>query len=365
VEGLNKMAKVPSRVVGFYTDKQKRVRPITKGIPHVKPLKQTTSNLRIPKRAQNMIRIPKAPRKVDYSKVDGAVSVADVDVKRLAQDNVAVYVDGEGNVISTDYTDEKGKSWTMPHLGSGKLRDESIYTEKSVDHPAKMNPLWAQRMIQEYSEPGDTVLDPMAGIGTTGIEASRLGRNAIMVDCEDKWVNQMKHNSEKLRKSGQMRGSISVRKGDARNLNMKRKVDAIMFSPPYLLGEGGPKSTWRDYGDKQKFKQYDVYAKPASDNIGLKKGDGYSDQMSEVYGKCHQNLKPNGLLIVNVKDKIKDRHVQKMAPSTTKLIEDQGFKFKESRNVFASPGPGRALYEKHYSDAPHIRHETFLVFKKK
>lgn len=37
-------------------------------------------------------------------------------------------------------------------------------------------------LIQTLSEPGDVVVDPFAGIGTTGVEALRLGRNTLLFE---------------------------------------------------------------------------------------------------------------------------------------------------------------------------------------
>lgn len=46
------------------------------------------------------------------------------------------------------------------------LRDK-LYTPESYAHPAKGNLFMWQHMIELYSSPGDTILDPMGGIGTT------------------------------------------------------------------------------------------------------------------------------------------------------------------------------------------------------
>jgi DNA modification methylase len=42
-----------------------------------------------------------------------------------------------------------------------------------------MRPAVARQAIAAYSQPGDLVVDPMCGIGTTLVEAIRLGRDAI------------------------------------------------------------------------------------------------------------------------------------------------------------------------------------------
>lgn len=41
------------------------------------------------------------------------------------------------------------------------------YVPESTAHPAKMLPATAVHAISHYTEPGEWVLDPMCGIGTT------------------------------------------------------------------------------------------------------------------------------------------------------------------------------------------------------
>ena len=50
--------------------------------------------------------------------------------------------------------------------------------------PAKFPPQLPEFIIRRLSDPGDTVLDPMLGSGTTLIEALRLGRRAIGCDID-------------------------------------------------------------------------------------------------------------------------------------------------------------------------------------
>ena len=311
--------------------------------------------------APHDVRIPEAPKKIDYSKSEAVVPITKVDVKRLAENKVAIYVDGEGNVISADLMGDGGKWWPMPRLGTSKLRDESIYTKTSIGHPAKMSPLWAQRMIQEYTKPGETIFDPMAGIGTTGMEASRLGRNAVVMDIESKWVNQMKWNVGRLRDSGQMRGSVRVLKGDARDIDTSEKGDAIMFSPPY--GHGGLSSGVSTIEGVRS--NYVDYAPKGADNVGLTSGEEYLDQMKRVYGKCRDKLKPDGVLVVNIKDRVEDGRLVPTTSETRSLVESAGFRLVADRKVYAKPSVTRTIHETRNPDMPHIRHETFLVFKKR
>ncbi|MCI0660765.1 MAG: site-specific DNA-methyltransferase, partial [Acidobacteria bacterium] len=55
-------------------------------------------------------------------------------------------------------------------------------THNFYRYPARFSPQFAHELIQQFSQPGDTVLDPFMGGGTAIIEALSLGRRAIGVD---------------------------------------------------------------------------------------------------------------------------------------------------------------------------------------
>lgn len=94
----------------------------------------------------------------------------------------------------SDLTPEEFKAWTRnawsisPSAGGAR-----------PDHPAAFPLELPRRLIKLYSYPGDTVLDPFAGSGTTLLAAQRLGRRAIGVElsaryaalCRDRTAQQL------------------------------------------------------------------------------------------------------------------------------------------------------------------------------
>lgn len=58
----------------------------------------------------------------------------------------------------------------------------SGFTHNFYRYPAQMSPEFAREVITQYSDPGDTVLDPFMGGGTTVVEALAHGRRSIGVD---------------------------------------------------------------------------------------------------------------------------------------------------------------------------------------
>lgn len=55
-------------------------------------------------------------------------------------------------------------------------------------HPAPMSPDLANWAIRAYTQEGDLVLDPMAGIGTTWVECKKLNRNFIGFELYEEYI---------------------------------------------------------------------------------------------------------------------------------------------------------------------------------
>ena len=69
--------------------------------------------------------------------------------------------------------------WAFAHA---KRADTTYITHGYHRYPAKFIPQLARRLIHEYSAPGDRVLDPFCGCGTTLIEAMVSDRQSFGVD---------------------------------------------------------------------------------------------------------------------------------------------------------------------------------------
>ena len=74
--------------------------------------------------------------------------------------------------------------WQIASGGSGVSGDLLCH-----EHPASFPELLAQDHILSWSNPGDIVLDPMVGSGTTGKMAVALGREFIGVDVSIKYLD--------------------------------------------------------------------------------------------------------------------------------------------------------------------------------
>lgn len=69
-------------------------------------------------------------------------------------------------------------------IGGERLKDEKGKKAHSTQKPEKL----LYKIILSTSKPGDIVLDPFFGTGTTGAVAKRLGRNYIGIETEQKYI---------------------------------------------------------------------------------------------------------------------------------------------------------------------------------
>jgi SAM-dependent methyltransferase len=127
--------------------------------------------------------------------------------------------------------------WTTAQSSPAAQR-KNKYSPESTAHPAKMLPEVVRHAVSHYTRPGDLVLDPMCGIGTTLVEAVRLGRRAVGVEYEPHWIEVATANLDRAREQGIDHGA-RVFHGDARQLvtllpeEYVGQAALVVTSPPY------------------------------------------------------------------------------------------------------------------------------------
>jgi site-specific DNA-methyltransferase (adenine-specific) len=114
-------------------------------------------------------------------------------------------------------------AWTDIHrIKHNKRRDE---------HPCQLPIHLLERVILMSTDPGDVVLDPFLGTGTTAIAAKQLGRHYIGLELDE---NYARIAEQKLARTGPSRHEgffVSLYLGKLQTI---REVDAKQLFPPQL-----------------------------------------------------------------------------------------------------------------------------------
>jgi DNA modification methylase len=80
---------------------------------------------------------------------------------------------------------------------SETLQGSSAREEADERHIAPLQLEVIQRAIELWTNPGDVVLDPFGGIGSSGFVAVKEGRRTVMVELKASYFGQMVRNIER------------------------------------------------------------------------------------------------------------------------------------------------------------------------
>jgi DNA modification methylase len=156
----------------------------------------------------------------------------------------------------------------------------------------------AASVIGHASQPGDLVLDPFAGYGTTVAVATRMGRRAIGIELLPG------HLQIARRRAG---AEASLILGDARELSrlVRGPVDLVLTSPPYMAAVDHPENPLTGYTTRD--------------------GDyaTYLGELGSVFAQVAALLRPGGRLVVNVANVLaSDGRVTPLVRDLARIIDE-------------------------------------------
>ena len=128
------------------------------------------------------------------------------------------------NLQPTNFKLEDTTVWSFPSRGS--------WATHTGNYRGNWSPYIPRNLILKYSNPGEWVLDPFMGSGTTLVEAKLLNRNAYGIDINSQAVSIARKN---LVFRCNTKSNIYTKIGDASNMNfiMDNSFDLICMHPPY------------------------------------------------------------------------------------------------------------------------------------
>lgn len=153
--------------------------------------------------------------------------------------------------------------------------DEDRLPDELAGDDVRYPPQLVEHFLAKYTEPGELVLDPFAGFGTTAVVAERMGRRAICIEL-------LPERTAFIRT--RVPAAVQVITGDARDLAslVPEPVDFVMTSPPYMTRNDHPQDPMTGY---------------RSLNADY---DRYLDDLRDVFAQVAEVLKPGRRAVINV-----------------------------------------------------------------
>jgi len=156
----------------------------------------------------------------------------------------------------------------------------------------------AESVILHTTDPGDVVLDPFAGYGTTLVVAERLGREAIGVELLAEHLEIARAKTT---------GRARLVHGDARQLLalVDETVDLVLTSPPYMPSVDHPENPLTGYTTDDG--EYQTYLR----------------ELGGVFSQSAALLRPGGQLVINVANVVaQDGQVTPLVSDISEVIAE-------------------------------------------
>lgn len=175
------------------------------------------------------------------------------------------------------------------------------YVPATRTHPGKMLPALAAHAISVYTVPGDLVLDPMCGAGTTLVEAVHAGRHAVGVDIEPRFTAIAGDNLDLAAAQGAT-GTATVLTGDSTRLmtgllppGARGRVGLILTSPPYGNTTHGLVHTTPE---GRVAKDHHRYGRAGHGNLAYAGWDRLLAGFTQIMAAGYDTLRPGGIVVI-------------------------------------------------------------------
>jgi DNA modification methylase len=225
--------------------------------------------------------------------------------------------------------------------------DRGAWATHKADYRGNFAPQIPRNLILNYSSEGELVLDPMAGSGTTLIEARLLNRNAVGYDINQRAVDITQ---ERLDFPVDVKAKQTAAVGDVRCLDNieSGSVDLIVTHPPY----------WNiiSYSD----------GRNPNDLSSFRKLPEYLTELGKGVGELYRVLKPDHYCAILIGDTRKGQHFLPLSYLVLQRCLKSGFVLKEDviktqhNTTLGRRWSGGARHYKFYL----IMHEHLFVFRK-
>lgn len=231
-----------------------------------------------------------------------------------------------------------------------------------AQHPATFAESDIIRLIEFFTKPGERVLDPFVGSGSTLVACARCGRGGTGIELVERWAE-----IARIRAACEDGGlPQSVLEGDARELMSgldDASFDFIVTSPPYWMILR--KDRDHKVRAERKAKGLDTrYSDEDRDLGNTPSYDEFLSQLALVFGQCRRVLVPGRYMCVVVSDfRHKSRFVAYHA-DLARVIESVGFSL-EGIQILVQDNKNLYPYGIPYVFVSNIHHQYILVFRRK
>jgi DNA modification methylase len=232
-------------------------------------------------------------------------------------------------------------------------------------HGANKPPLLMRHLVEFFTKPGGTVLDPFAGVGGTllGASISEPGpRLATGIEINPEWISVYRDVCSREALPEQ-----EMIEGDCRSVLDRfaaegRLFDCIATDPPYSIALDKTMCDGR-YDVQSRRTDFDSFGDSGDDLRNLQSFDAFFDAMGDVATKLLPVLRPGGYCAVIIRDSYQAGRYVFATAELAQRFERAGFVLKGVK-IWYGTGARVRPYGYPAGYVPNIVHQNILILQR-
>ena len=229
-------------------------------------------------------------------------------------------------------------------------------------HGANKPPLLMQHLIEFFTKPGQSVLDPLCGVGGTLLGAALCGRKATGIELNPQWLDVYRQVCEQ--ESLEPQEAIA---GDCLEVLPElaaagREWDFLATDPPYSIALKKTMCT-EDYDIQHRRTDFESFSDSDADLRNLGSFADFYDAIERAFALMLPVLRVGGYLAVIIRDSYQGGEYIPATYEIAERIRRGGFTMKGIKVWY---GTGSRVRPYGYPNVyvPNIVHQNIVIFRR-
>jgi len=219
-----------------------------------------------------------------------------------------------------------------------------------------------QHIIEFFTKPGQTVLDPFCGVGGTLLGAAQCGRKATGIELNPRWLDVYHQvcETEGVEEQETIAGDCVHVLADLAQAG--RTFDFIATDPPYSIALAKTMCT-EVYDIQHRRTDFESFSDDAADLRNLGSFDEYYDAIERVFALTLPVLRTGGYLALIIRDSYQNGAYIPATYEVAERIRRAGYVMKGIKVWY---GTGSRVRPYGYPNVyvPNIVHQNIVILRK-
>lgn len=235
-----------------------------------------------------------------------------------------------------------------------KIYPSNLQHKLRSEHGGQKPPELCADLIKTFTKAGQTVLDPLAGVGGTLIGAALCGRNAVGIEINQRWIDIYREvcRLENLTEFPVICGDANEKLNDIEG----GSVDFILTDVPYWIMDQLT-HTRSDAVDRRsnlsKFNDKDLQSK-----------EEWLAEMKSIFANAQHALKQNGYMAVFIGDMYRGKEYHFLSAELAKTISEIPGYVLKSDIIWHDDSKMLHIYGYPFAYIPSLIHQHVLIFRR-